>query len=535
MPKKLPTPFKYRNGWRVQVTLKNGRRPHADFALGEYHLALAWATETLANANTPHQAVLGGPTQATLAQALRYYADHHTLAKDGREQECNRISHYLQGAGMLSVRVTTDDSGRFSIEEYSPSQQPKAWQAYNDRRRAERANTYKAIHALAKRRCSTITKGCIESLMTTMTSEGLKDSSIQKEIALLKVVFNTAAKSWSWKGFENPCNDIKLGKSANRFVHLTQAQHDALFQAISECDNPYVWPLIVTAIESTLRLGSLLELEWDQLDLDNRIGMVGSKTDPVRILISKPLQQMLRHLPRDPSGRVFPMTANAVDLAWDGIREKAGLKKLQFRDLRHLGATMYARRGHSAAELKEILGHKSTRMAEVYVNMVGTDLLERMDQLSERAPTLIVPPPPVNGNAKEAMKAKRSQRIVDALKKKVNELTVTPQANVAETVRKSAPVLFSNTSDTSECVTEGIDAPCGQVEPEQKTYESSLDNTKHVTEHDTERPSGMAGSNVIAFPSFRRSKQAQDKTRLAGSTNDITPLGSFSNRTTSSQ
>jgi integrase len=438
MAKKLPTPFKFRNGWRAQVTLKNGRRPHADFAAGEHHLALAWIADTLANANTPHQAVLGGPTQATLAQALRYYADHHTLAKDGREQECNRISHYLQGAGMPCVRVAQDESGRLSIEDYSPSQQPIAWQQFNDKRRAKRAKTYQAIHALAKKRCNTITKGCIQSLMTTMTSEGLSDSSIQKEVSLLKVVFNTAATSWSWKGFENPCDGIKLGKSANRFVHLTQAQHDALLQAISECDNPYVWPLIVTAIESTLRLGSLLELEWDQLDLDNRIGMVGSKTDPVRVLISKPLQQMLRYLPRDPSGRVFPMTANAVDMAWDGIREKAGLKKLQFRDLRHLGATMYARRGHSAAELKEILGHKSTRMAEVYVNIVGTHLLERMDELHDRSPTLTVTPPVIDGSAKEALKTKRSQRIVEALKRKVNELTETDEAKVAGTAPESA-------------------------------------------------------------------------------------------------
>lgn len=520
MASRLPKPFKFRGGWRAQVTLKNGHRPHADFAAGEHHLALAWIADTLANANTPHQAVLGGPTQATLAQALRYYAHHHTLAKDGREQECNRISHYLQGAGMHSIRVVKDESGRISIEEYWPTQQPSAWQQFNDKRRAKRANTYRAIHALAKKRCNTITKGCIQRLMTTMTSEGLSDSSIQKEISLLKAVFNTAATSWSWKGFENPCDGIKLGKSANRFVHLNQAQHDALFQAISECDNPYVWPLIMTAIESTLRLSSLLNLEWEQLDLDNRIGMVGSKTDTVRVLISKPLQQMLRQLHRDSSGLVFPMTQNAVNMAWDGIRDKAGLKKLQFRDLRHLGATMYARRGHSAAELKEILGHKSTRMAEVYVNIVGTDLLERMDELSDRAPTLTVPPPAINGSAKEAMKAKRSQRLLDALKKKVNELTETREANVAGTSQESAATRCSNTSEASECVTHGADDRCGLVEPDQMAHQAPMNEEQHDTEHDTESTTGMAASNVIDFPSFR-SKRMQDKSRVAGSTNDI--------------
>lgn len=531
MAKKLPKPFKFRGGWRAQVTLKSGRRPYADFVAGEHHLALEWIADTLANANTPHLAVLGGPTQATLAQALRYYAEHHTLAKNGREQECNRISHYLQGDGMPSVRVAKDDSRRLSIEDFWPAHQPIAWQQHNDKRRTARAGTYKAIHALAKKRCSTITRGCIDSLMTTMKSEGLSDSTIQKEVALLKVVFNTAAASWSWKGFENPCDGITLGKSATRFVHLNKTQHDALFQAISECDNPYVWPLIVTALESTLRLSSLLDLRWECLDLDNRIGMVNSKTGMVRVLISKDLEQMLRQLPRDPSGRVFPMTANAVKLAWDGIREKAGLKKLQFRDLRHLGATMYARRGHSAAELKEILGHKSTRMAEVYVNMVGTDLLERMDALSERAPTLIVPPPAINGNAKEAMNAKRSQRLLAALKKKVNELAETPETNVTGTSPESVATQCSNTSDASECVTLGADDRCGTVEPELMAHQAPMNEEQH----DTESPTGMAASNVIAFPSFR-SKRIQDKSRVAGSTNGIAFVGSgFSTRAASSQ
>lgn len=40
----------------------------------------------------------------------------------------------------------------------------------------------------------------------------------------------------------------------------------------------------------------------------------------------------------------------------------------QFADLRHLGAAFYARAGLSACELRLVLGHKTTRMAEVYVN-----------------------------------------------------------------------------------------------------------------------------------------------------------------------
>lgn len=40
--------------------------------------------------------------------------------------------------------------------------------------------------------------------MTTMKTDGLSGSTIQKEVALLKHMFNMARIEWAWRGFENP-------------------------------------------------------------------------------------------------------------------------------------------------------------------------------------------------------------------------------------------------------------------------------------------------------------------------------------------
>jgi len=80
------------------------------------------------------------------------------------------------------------------------------------------------------------------------------------------------------------------------------------------------------------------------------------------------------------------MSENAVKLAWEGVREKADLKWLRFADLRHLGATFYARAGLNAHELRLVLGHKSTKMAEVYVNLVNTDVTEALDRAEAQRP-----------------------------------------------------------------------------------------------------------------------------------------------------
>lgn len=418
MPKSMPRPFRYRGGWRVQVTLANGTRPAKDF--DSFDEAKAWANDTLANANAQHEPELGGPTRATLAEALQHYARLYTVTKGGVDAELNRINHYLVADRISPLRACKSADGKVTLEAYAPKSQPKAWQKHNDERRALRLATYEAIQKLAQTRCSQLCTADFRRLITTMTQDGLSESTIQKEIALLRHLFNVAAREWQWKGFENPTVGIKLGKSQIRFVVITRKQEEALWQAISECDNPFFWPLVVCGLETTMRLSSMLSMRWESVDLENRQALVDSKTGQVVVPLSQHIVNVLSDMPRDASGRVFPMTSNAVKMAWNGVREKAGLPKLQFRDLRHLGATDYARRGLSAHHLRTILGHKTLHMAQVYVNLAATDILDAMDETARPIPPVQVPRV-AEGSAQEITKRRRSERLADALRQKLQK------------------------------------------------------------------------------------------------------------------
>jgi integrase len=416
----MAKPFRYRGGWRAQVTLTNGARRTADFKDGEYRDAVQWIADQLANANSLHEPKLGGPTAATLAQALAYYARFYTLNKNGRVGELNRINHYLEGAGMPPLKAVKNDTGGLVLVEHTQRQLPEAWQKHNSERRGARSQTYAQIATLACKRCNSISTADVRELTATMATEGLSPSTIQKEIALLKHTFNMAAAEWNWDGFKNPCKGIKLGKSAIRFVVVTTEQKQALYHALAQCDNPYFWPLVEVAIQTTLRQSSLLKMRWDNTDLEGRIAMLPSKTGQVSVPLSKHAVSVLRQLPRDASGRIFPMTANAVDLAWDGVRQKAGLPNLQFRDLRHVGATDYARRGLNVHQMQAILGHKSTFMAQVYVNLVNKDVLDVLDQTDPGVPIYQVPPV-ASGSAEEIQGRNRSERIVMALRSRLEK------------------------------------------------------------------------------------------------------------------
>jgi hypothetical protein len=187
-------------------------------------------------------------------------------------------------------------------------------------------------------------------------------------------------------------------------------QRDALNTALGECDNPYFWPLTIVAKETTLRRDTLLKMQWSLVDLENRTMMLPTKTGQMSYSISTPVLEVLSHLPHDPSGFVFPMTPNSVTLAWNRVRERANLPNLQFKDLRHLGATDWVRRGLKTHELKHVLGHSTITTAQFYVDLVGEDQLRALDLATARSAAVELPPSSPK-DAQTQRNEKRAQRL----------------------------------------------------------------------------------------------------------------------------
>ena len=440
----MAKPFKYRGRWRAQVEV-NGQRSVHDF--DDHREACHWsaAEETRLCTGVPEE--LGGPTQATLAELLHHYAHLVTVNKRGIDHELRRISHYLVPAGLPALRVQRVSEKHFELVEVAAAtidaSVPRDWVAYLKRRRAQRANTYALMGTLSRRRCSTLTTPDIEKLMATMTKEGLSESSIQKEIALLKAAFNHATQHWGWTGFKNPCAGLKLGKSTPRFVRLTQEEMDRLVAALAACDNPYFWPLVDCAIFITGRLDSLLALHWEHIDLEARVLQFRSKAGSVRIPLDKRVVEVLGRLPTAPSGCVFPMSKNAVKCAWNGVRAAAGLPKFQFRDLRHLGGTHYARRIRNPELLRRILGHKTDAMAKVYINLTNEDLLQELDANPARASALVPPlPPGAPAFSAEAMARKKAARLIAGRKAQLARASAGSEAPTAPAQRSAEIIDF---------------------------------------------------------------------------------------------
>jgi len=412
--------FKYRGRWRAQVTDRAGRRHTRDFR--RQRDAADWLDALGARAAAAQAPELGGPTAATLAQTLRRYAELYTVRKRGARQELGRINRYLAAAGLPLLRLAPGDDGSLALREESAAERDRrvapAWQAYLARRRESSRRTHEALAALARRRVSAIGRADLDALVATMALDGHTPSAVQKEIALLKHAFNQAAERWNWVGFRNPCLGIRLGGSEPRFVRLSGEELARLYRALADCDNPLALPLVDCAIFLTSRRSSLLKLRWSDVDLEGRTAVLRqSKSGTVTVPLARRVVELLAQLPRHPSGLVFPMTANAVKCAWDGVRAKAGLPHLQFRDLRHVGGTYYARLLPNAHLLRQVLGHRTLHMAQVYVNTSLDELVADLDAAEQARGGHLVVPPPVTV-APQAAVSRKAARIIEAVRRR---------------------------------------------------------------------------------------------------------------------
>jgi integrase len=88
--------------------------------------------------------------------------------------------------------------------------------------------------------------------------------------------------------------------------------------------------------------------------------------------------EILRALPRDLRGQVFPLTGCQVSAAMERARDKAMLDDWHFHDLRHMAITRLAEKLPNLIELSAVSGHKSLAMLKRYYHPNAELLAEKL-------------------------------------------------------------------------------------------------------------------------------------------------------------
>ena len=205
--------------------------------------------------------------------------------------------------------------------------------------------------------------------------DGVKPATINRELALMKHAFNLAIKEWEWAK-QNPVSRVSFEQEDNkRDRWLSQEEEDRLLSACPV----WVREIVLVALNTGMRMGEILSLNWDTIDLFRRtVTILHSKNGDKRTI---PLNgNMFVLLKEKLKGRelsselIFPSQAgtmrdgNGLRRAFRKALKTAKIHDFHFHDLRHTFATRLVQAGVDLYKVQKLLGHRSPVMTQRYAH-----------------------------------------------------------------------------------------------------------------------------------------------------------------------
>jgi integrase len=197
-------------------------------------------------------------------------------------------------------------------------------------------------------------------------------------------MFEVAREEWGLPIRDNPVRGLKVGRvDPQRERRLRDGELDRLLTAERKCRNPLIGPIVRLAIETAMRRSEILSVTAEAIDLKNRCLVIGrTKNGETRTipLSTAAMDIFQTRLGGKAQGRLFPMTANALRLAWERLRERAKMTDLHFHDLRHEAISRLFEKGLTVPEVAMISGHRDMRMLLRYAHAIRERVLEKLEK-----------------------------------------------------------------------------------------------------------------------------------------------------------
>jgi integrase len=140
------------------------------------------------------------------------------------------------------------------------------------------------------------------------------------------------------------------------------------------------------AIHTGMRRSEILLIRWADVDRQaHTVHVADTKNGTSRTVPLSPSAIAVmphRASGRDEGERLFPMSANALRLAWERLKRRAGIRDLRFHDLRHEAISRFFEMGLSIPEVGLISGHRDVRMLLRYTHLRPTDVALKLNSLT---------------------------------------------------------------------------------------------------------------------------------------------------------
>jgi integrase len=243
----------------------------------------------------------------------------------------------------------------------------------------------------------TITPAEVEAFKAMKLKAGLSARSVNNLLGVLRKLLNLAAE-WGELGHAPRFKALRTPPHEFQFLDFEEAER---FVAAADKESR---PIVFTALKTGLRVGELMALKWEDVDLvagrlvvrrtlwkghedsptSGRSREVPLGDDLIDVLKAHRLVSFMRgpYVFSDVAGK--RLCYWTVDQMVPRICKKAGLaKRLTMHDLRHSFASHLVMRGVSLKAVQELLGHSSMEMTLRYAHLspdVKRDAVKLLDR-----------------------------------------------------------------------------------------------------------------------------------------------------------
>lgn len=208
-------------------------------------------------------------------------------------------------------------------------------------------------------------------------------STVNRKMCVIVKLLNVAHRDW--EVINAPPRVRPLPTTEKLIRALTEEEVQTLFK-VTPTKFHRTWTFL---IESGVRIGELVSLEWDNFDLDRgQLSLSPSESIKLksnrgrRVPLTSSMVDDLRRSQDAGQPRPFPLTRWEIKGAWNRARKKMGMagdRGFVPHSLRHTCATRLIANGVPTSTVQKWLGHANIATTTLYLNQSVDDMAQYTD------------------------------------------------------------------------------------------------------------------------------------------------------------
>ena len=248
------------------------------------------------------------------------------------------------------------------------------------------------LPVIGTRRVADVTRADIERMVAP-----LPGPSRNRVLALASRLF-TLAETWELRAAgSNPTRKVERAREEARDRVLSPSEMSALAVALNRAEtrSPANVAAIRFAAITGLRIGEVLTVRWEHVDFESgRLLLPETKTGRRWHDLPTAAMELLGAMPRlgdwtFTNNGTAPATYKRVRETFARVAKAANLDDVRLHDLRRTVMTRAAMAGVGTHVLRDLLGHKTTAMADRYVRAVGNPVRDARERVGAEMATMM--------------------------------------------------------------------------------------------------------------------------------------------------